>query len=352
MSRTIDLRQIVSSAEDPKGYAPYRPWKRTRVHLDRILELYEEMEAADALPMGSRQAGYRLKEFYPGQYKKEVKDEGAGLTTFESITEWIKRLSQARELNFDWVADASAVHYEPGGYDDPADYLHNLPEYERDLRQQQPVVVEIFTEAKETLPLIRRVAAERGVLVYSGSGSAGPKLARRAAVRAVERAARGGQATQLIAICDFDHSGVETILRPHIEHVSAFLYGTDRRNDAVITYDDPTAALPAVSFDHLLLTPEDALELAETEAERERVQAYFDSGTDPWTRDLKLLTGLRKIETEALDPRVLRDRVVEAIESLLDLEALAAVSERADAERAELESSLARLAANWDGSTP
>ena len=45
-------------------------------------------------------------------------------------------------------------------------------------------MIEVYAEARETLPLIERVAAEQGVFVYSGGGSGGPKLAYGVAVRA------------------------------------------------------------------------------------------------------------------------------------------------------------------------
>jgi hypothetical protein len=341
----IDLRDVSSSAEEPKGFAPYAPRGRTIDTVERIVALYEEMEQADALPLGPRQVGYRLKELYGADtYDKEPRP-GSGGTSFETIGDVLKRLAQANAIPFEWIADGSAAHYPPGGYDDPADYLDNLPEYERDLRQRQAIVVEIYTEARETLPLISRIAGERGVHVYSGSGSSGPNLARKTALRAVQRAVQHGQSTVLLGICDFDLAGIRNILRPHVEHLAAFLYGSPR-SDYLVAYDDqtmPSTGLPAVEFRQFLLTPEDALQLADTDDERDRVQAYLDSGDDLWSRDLKLLDGLRKIETEALDPRELRRRVIEAIESVLDLDTLDAVRKQADDERETLASSLNEL---------
>jgi hypothetical protein len=72
--------------------------------------------------------------------------------------------------------------------------------------------------------------------------------------------------------------------------------------------------------------------LADTEAELERVRLYLDSGRGP-----------RKIEAEALDPRDLRARVIAAIESTLDLDALEAVREQAEDERQTLGSSLEEI---------
>jgi hypothetical protein len=191
------VRRVVPGGDRPKGFAPYAPREaHNRLTAARILDLYEEMRAADALPLGPRQVGYRLKESFAGEYVKDLKDkqEGEkGVTTFEMIERLIVRLAQAERLPFDWIADASAVEHDPGGYDNPADYLRNLPWCERDLRQRQTVVVEIYAETRETLPLIERIAADRGVRVYSGGGSVGPKRAVNTARRALERAVRFGQ---------------------------------------------------------------------------------------------------------------------------------------------------------------
>jgi hypothetical protein len=116
-------------------------------------------------------------------------------------------------------------------------------------------------------------------------------------------------------------------LRPHIEHVSAFLYGT-AGNEKVITQRgeriEDTGA--SVSFEHLALTPEKALNLVESEDDRERIEDYIASGADLWSRNLDLISDVQKVELEALDPVDLRRIVIEAIEAVLDLDALKAVA--------------------------
>ena len=76
------------------------------------------MRAAGALPMGPRQAGYRLKELYPGDYVKEEK-ERRSQRTFSDVGEWVVSLQCRRSLPWREVADASAVTLLPGGYVDP-----------------------------------------------------------------------------------------------------------------------------------------------------------------------------------------------------------------------------------------
>jgi hypothetical protein len=325
----VNLREVTPGGR-PKGYSAYRPRGGNVVTATRILDIYAEMEACDALPLGPRQTGYRLKERFPGEYTK---------TDFKTIEQIVKRLQQAGKLPWAWVADASRVDLDPGGWDDTADYLAGLPPYFRDLRKGQPVVVEIYAETRETLPLIARVAHERGVRVYSGGGSAGPGLAIKVAARAVVRSRERGQATHLFGIADFDVAGIENVLRPHIEHISAFLYGTDSRSDAVITGGDDTT----VSFEHLALTPEQALDLTETDEDRDRVREYLDSGSNLWDRDLRWLADAQKIETEALDPVRLRDLVVAVIESVIDTKVLDEIRAVGESEAARLKLSIQRL---------
>jgi hypothetical protein len=92
---------------------------------------------------GSRTVGYRLKETFRGHYAKR---------DFPNIDRVVKRLCQAGELPWDRVSDGSSVDYGPGGWESPEDFLRDAHElFGRDLRQGQPVVIEVGTEARETL---------------------------------------------------------------------------------------------------------------------------------------------------------------------------------------------------------
>jgi hypothetical protein len=328
----------------PKGLTAYRPHNKTQTTIDRILALYERLHAADALPAGPRAVGYRLKELYVGEYTKD---------NFGAILDNIVRLQQAGKLPWNWVSDASAITYQPSGWPNPVSFLrdaHTL--YQRDRREGQPVVTEIYTEARETLSLISRLGEERGVTVYSGGGSCGPNLAHKVAGRAVDRAIHNDQSTLILGVCDFDQAGIRNVLRPHIEHLAAFVYGTSgntqvlatQNGHGLLTVDETDAA---VSFRHLALTPEQAHDLVETEQDRQGIGAYIASGTDLWSRDLACLDAVQKVETEALDPVALRDMVVAALDTVIDNDTLGAVDAEETAERADLESRLGGVADTW-----
>ena len=258
---TIRVDQIypVTKYGSVKGFMPYASKAKSKVHIDRIQEVFDMLRAQDALPVGPRQVGYRLKEAHRGQYLKEVQKGDTTHTSFESVGNFIKRICQADNLtglNFSEVSDASAVIDDPGGWDSMAEFLAEAPEwFERDRRGGQQTVLEIGTEAKETLGLIRRLGAERGVLVYSGSGSSGPGLALKTARRALIRAVDRGQNTHLCWLGDFDQAGISRIVRPHLENVRAFLYGLN--GSTVLRYQGKTLADTGctMTFEHLGLGP-------------------------------------------------------------------------------------------------
>jgi hypothetical protein len=318
----------------PKGLVPYTPYAKTKSIVTRILDLYEHLYDADALPVGPRTVGYRLKETYVGEYTKD---------DFRKIEIALKRLAQSGRLPWEWIADASSVTFQDRGWSDTASFLSGVHRsYRRDRTERQTIAVEVYSEARESSALIRQVCADRGVTAYSGGGSCGPNLASKVATRALHRAVDHGQSTVILGVCDFDQPGIRTVLRPHIEHVAAFLYGTDPKNKQIlasngIAVEDTDAT---VSFKHLALTPEMAHGLAETGRDRERIEAYIASGIDMWDRDLDLLDGVQKIETEALDPVHLRDLVVTAIEDIIDVDQLDALVREERQERDELEKQL------------
>lgn len=279
------------SNTEPKGLAPYNPYAKTELLAARIIERYALLRDQDALPAGPRTIGYRLKETYRGQYDK---------ADFPNIDRIIKRLNQAGIVPFEYVADASGVTYEADGWTGPVEFLRDAHDlYERDRREGQPVVVEVACEARGTLPLIRRLGAERGVTVYSGGGSCGPGFARRVALRALIRAVEHDQDTLILGLGDFDQAGIKGVMRPHIEHVSAFLFGT-AGNAEVLEHKGETMAGTGcdVRFRHLGLTPEMALERAETAGLEDddcaAIVAYAASGTGLWDRDVSLLDGVAK----------------------------------------------------------
>jgi hypothetical protein len=96
-------------------------------------------------------------------------------------------------------------------------------------------------------------------------------------------------------------------MHPHIEHMAGFLYGT-ALSDVVLSHEGKEMANTGceVRFRHLGLTPEMALENAETaelsEDDCDGIAAYADSGSGLWDRDLSLLDGVGQVRAGSARP--------------------------------------------------
>jgi hypothetical protein len=354
---------ITNSATDtshPKGFAAYEPSSGIDQTLVlRIMTIFNKLHEAKALPAGPRTIMYRLKSQWP----KQPDGSGYDKSDEQRITVVIKRLRQAGTLNWSWVSDASQRVYLAGGWVDADEYERSVADgFVKQLQTGQKVVLELYTEATETLPLISRISHARGTNVYSGSGCGGPTLGRDVAIRALRRGYRHGQSTIFGGLGDCDKAGYAYVMRSHWEHVAAFLYANNENNYTVVAIerdlDDPlrdpnnektwlvTMADQeeekgiTVEFSHIAMTPEYILEHADDLGlggndqgeQRERLRRYVASGTDLWDRDETILCrtikktsdpGRVEVELEALDPPVLRDLVIEWIETHLDMEVLA-----------------------------
>ena len=151
-------------------------------------------------------------------------------------------------------------------------------------------------------------------------------------MRAWNRYWRKRQRTLILGVGDLDLAGVQNVMRPHIEHVGAFLRGFAEEQKL----NDPYGmAATILDFQRVAITVERALDLAPAlpsfgEAERASLVAYAASGDDDWTRDVRLLK--TKIEVEALGAQRLREAVTTAIEDTLDTDVLEEAHEQAKVE--------------------
>jgi len=337
-------------AGDPKGYAAYNPtapWKQGVVR--DVLKLFEELEADDALPVGPRTAGYALTERVAPSGLRYVKVIGKdtehrdGVVSFRAVEDAIKRLRQAERLDWTWVSDGSAVS-RPVSEDVTAEGFASrvLADYEHDLRVGQPVVPELHSESAELTAFLRRVTDPYGVRVESGRGSGGPDLARKVAIRAWNRYHEQDedgeprrQRTLILGVGDLDQAGVRNVMRPHIEHVAAFLLGLAERHSK---WNEETRRLwveEVLRFERVAVTPQQALGLDLPDLDKPSLMRYGASGFGDWDRDLSLLT--EKVEVEALGPQRLRVAVTTAIEDVLDMDVLeqARAEEKVQAERVD-----------------
>lgn len=389
------LQTILNSADDvgrPKGFAPYSPRKgKDQTFQGHIMDVFHTLEAADALPVGPHAVMYRMKSRWPQLYSKD--DEKA-------ITTAMQRMRQAQQLPWAWVSDASQLVELSGGYANADEYERSVQDgFVKQLQTGQPTVIELYTEATATIPLITRIAHQRGVSVYSGSGCGGATLARDVATRTLWRAYHHEQSTILGGLGDCDRAGVVGVQRSHWEHVSAFLFANNPNNAFVIsikrTKDDPkrndrdprtwTVTMDdvmeenkdiTVDFAFIAMRPEDILEHDATAAPAERflpgeeqtarLRRYMESGTDMWNRDADHLLrpnaqGVYKkeddptrveVELEALDPAILRSMVIQWLETKLDMDALARARADGPVQAARVKADIAEAIRRREGIPP
>jgi hypothetical protein len=212
---------ITSSRENgrrrPRGYADWRPQRKTLVLLKAVAEVLEEYE--HYLPLTVRQVFYRLVGAY-GYEKTEL--------AYSRLCEHLVRARRARLIPFEAIRDDGVVTYSSrwhaGVEEFWDDAVDRARDYRRDRQAGQPRYVELWCEAAGMAPQLARVADEYSVPVFSAGG-----FASLSAVRLiVQRAIRRDGPTLLLHVGDFDPSG-ESIFDAIVEDSRAFAF-----EDAVI----------------------------------------------------------------------------------------------------------------------
>ncbi len=261
----------------PRGYADWRPQRKTRIVLDQVRAVLDEY--ADYLPLTVRQIFYRLVGAYAYE-KTEL--------AYARLCEYLNRARRARLIDFDDIRDDGVVVQARTWFADAADFWDYTAErirgYERDKQSGQPYRIELWCEAQGMMPQLARVAGGYSVPVYSCGG-----FASLSAVRAiVDRAEDRYEPTVFLHVGDYDPSG-ESIFDAMTEDAAAFL--ADDRLLATAEFIPQRVALTAeqVELHDLPTAPPKAT----------------DSRTARWKGET--------CQLEALPPDVLADIVEEAI---------------------------------------
>jgi hypothetical protein len=285
----------------PKGYAPWRPQRKTQVLLAQVAEVLEEY--VDQLPLTIRQIFYRLV----GAYAYE-KTENA----YERLCNHLGRARRARRVAFSAIRDDGVTVIRHNHYDGVADFheeiAHRARAYRRDRQGGQPVYMELWCEAAGMLHQLDRVASRYSVPAYTNSGFHSITANYEIAERAMDR----DRPTVILHVGDYDPSG-ESLFEVVVEDAAAFVE------------DDRTIRLPEVRGVRVALTAEQVEERdLPTEPPKQS-----DSRSKSWK-------GARTCQLEALAPDVLARLVEDAILDHLDLDVFDAQIEQERAERAEL----------------
>jgi hypothetical protein len=284
----------------PRGYADWRPQRKTRILLGQVAEILEEY--ADHLPLTVRQIFYRLVApyLYP-------KTENA----YERLCEHLVRARRARLIPFDYIRDDGVVtvsHTTYGGIEDFDDETaRRARAYRRDRQAGQPHYVELWCEAAGMLHQLDRVASEFSVPVFTNGRQTSLSGVRQIVDRALERTVP----TVLLQVGDCDPTG-HSIYEAMVEDAAAFVEA--ERQLATQRIVPVRVALTADQIaDHDLPTAP---------------PKKTDSRSKKWKGPT--------CQLEALAPDVLAEIVKRAIVDQLDLDRFERALEQERADRAEL----------------
>jgi hypothetical protein len=200
----------------PKGYAPWRPQKKTTRLLFQVKQILAEYR--DHLPLTARQIFYRMVAAY--DYPKT--ENAAG-----SLNEYLVRARRAEMIDFDHIRDDGIAVMAHAHYaDENAFYKHIHDEgsaYKRDKLARQKMDVRVYCEAAGMMPQLEKVCEPYSIPVYSCSGfdslSAKYQL-KEACWRAF---AYQGRQTVILHLGDYDPSGESIFNDGLVEDVYTFL---------------------------------------------------------------------------------------------------------------------------------
>ncbi len=195
----------------PRGYAPWKPQKKTRVVLDQVVSILNEYE--DHLPLTVRQVFYRLVGAYG-----YPKDERA----YSRLCEYLNRARRAKMIPFQALRDDGISVTGSQFYGSVEDFwdetARRARNYRIDRQQGQRQYVELWCEAAGMMPQLRAVADEFSVPVYSNSGFVSLPSVRSMVDHALGRSVP----TVIVHVGDLDPSG-SSIFTAMTEDASAFV---------------------------------------------------------------------------------------------------------------------------------
>jgi hypothetical protein len=200
----------------PKGYAPWRPHKKTVMLIAQVQEVLEEYRAH--LPMTARQIFYRLVGAH-GYPKTEA--------AYGSLTEHLVRARRAKMIPFDHIRDDGISLMSHAHFADENDFYRHIHEegksYKRDKLARQKMDMRVYCEAAGMMPQLAKVCEPYSIPVYSCSGFdslSGKYALKEACWRAF---VYHGRKTVILHLGDYDPSGESIFNDGLVEDIYAFL---------------------------------------------------------------------------------------------------------------------------------
>jgi hypothetical protein len=234
-------RKNVSDSKRPKGFAPWRPQRKTLVVLAQVKDILDEYRAE--LPLTARQIFYRLVGAY-GFPKNE--------NAYERLTNILVRARRSGRVPFESIRDDGASVLACTHYEDKEDFYKHVRElgenWTKNKLTNQGVDVRIYCEAAGMMPQIARVSHRYSVPVYSCSGF-DSLTSKYDLAQDVSRALTyKGRHTVVLHLGDHDPSGESMFSDGLVEDVHAFV-------SSIIPHKDPS---DVVVFKRVALTAEQA----------------------------------------------------------------------------------------------
>ena len=275
----------------PKGYASWRPQKKTAVLMYQVQAILEEYRAH--LPMSGRQVFYRLVAVH--DYPKTE-------NFANKLTEHLVRARRAGMIPFEHIRDDGISLMDHAHYaDENAFYKHVHDEakaYKRDKLARQKVNIRVYCEAAGLIPQLGKVCEPYSIPVYSCSGfdSLSAKYELKESIwRAYQYQ---GRRTVILHLGDHDPSGESIFNDGLVEDIYAFL-----KRD--VPHKQPHEV---VTFERAALTKE--------QIARFQLPTAPPKATDSRTRNWK---GEEACQLEALAPDVLAGLLDATIKTHLNL---------------------------------
>lgn len=231
---------------------------------------------------------------------------------------WIDDNHDDVAIPFDWIADNTRWMTTPEMWDSPQDALDDMVRlYRRNFWRDQPVRTEVWVESDSIRSFVAPITEKYGVSLMATRGQSSSSFLYQTA----RHATRVGKPVVALYFGDWDPSGVQIDL--------AVQRKLTRYGDVPVIVMRK-AVTPDLIRD--LNLPGHTLNLKDTNVDS-FVRLCAEHELDPVP-----------VETEAIDPNVLRQMVEDAIlGAILDVPAWNAMAAYEDAERRQLESLVARF---------
>jgi hypothetical protein len=298
----------------PKGYMDWKPRPETARVVKQAIEIINEYKKYG--PMTVRQIFYRLVGNYG--YDKTEK-------AYKRLCEYMVKARRSQIIPFHHIRDDGGTTYSGGPYyKDMYGFMDHLAEnsvddFLMDPRRGQTNSMMVFCEAEGMVPMLANMVAEYGVPVTGTGGFSSLTVTHSIAMGIV----RSNKPTYFLHIGDYDPSG-ESIFTSMSQDIGKFVaehHGGAWSQDTGETFihpgDDGYDFRPV----RVALTPEQVEEYDLPTAPAKP----SDTRSRNWVGETT--------QAEALPPDLLKDIVVDAVESRFDMEKLEKVRKEEQEQR-------------------